>query len=131
MPLCVVTLVADGLNEVRKSIKGASILILGVTYKRDVADTRESPAIAVIQELAERGADVWFHDPYVTALGQFPDLEMARLDEATLARMDCVVIIADHSVYDYDWVVQHAQLVVDTRNATRGVVRGREKSVSL
>jgi UDP-N-acetyl-D-glucosamine dehydrogenase len=132
MPRAVVGLVADALNQRRQPLNGARILLLGVSYKRDVNDVRESPALELIQELEHRAALVEYHDPYV------PQLEVAGrrrasvpLDEARLAAADCVLIATDHSTVDYKRVVDLAPLVVDTRNVTRAVAPYRDSVVRL
>jgi len=122
MPLHVRERVTEALNDQHKSLNGARVLILGVTYKKDVADTRESAALDLMLLLQERGAEVVFHDPFVATLrfdgGEQHGIELSAEE---LRRADCVVIVADHSAYDYTWIVTEAQAVVDTRNATRGV----------
>ena len=120
MPEFVVVMVSDALNEHRKAVRGSKILICGVTYKRDIEDVRESPALDLIELLHRRGAEVAYADPYVSSL-RVGDraLERASLDE--VGRFDCVVIATDHSDVDYAGLVERAQLVVDTRNATRAV----------
>ncbi len=128
MPGHVLRKIADGLNESSKSVRSSKILILGVAYKGDVADTRESPAIEIMRLLAEKGAAVSYVDPYVPTLEI--DTEIYRsleLDPATLERFDCAVIVADHSCFDYDVIVKHSRLVVDTRNATRNVTGDRSR----
>jgi UDP-N-acetyl-D-glucosamine dehydrogenase len=105
---------------------------LGVAYKRDVDDPRESPAFALLELLGAAGAILSYHDPHVPKLPamrryQLPPLESTALTEEFLAGQDCVLIVTDHAAVDYDYVVRHAPLVVDTRNATRSVREGREK----
>ncbi|GBD10430.1 UDP-N-acetyl-D-glucosamine 6-dehydrogenase [bacterium HR23] len=121
MPGVVVEKVAHALARQGRSLAGAQVLVLGVAYKPDVADTRDSPALEVMRLLRERGAEVSFHDPHVPTL----HLDGAVLErvplEAGLARADCVVIITAHSAYDWPWVVTRSRLVVDTRNATAGI----------
>lgn len=126
MPHHVVNRVTDVLNEGSKSVKGSKLLVLGVTYKPDTNDLRESPALEVIRLLQMKGGDVSFHDPYITYV-EMPNLTYTELSNSILHWADCVIITTDHSVYDYDWVVQHAKSVVDTRNATRDVIHQREK----
>jgi UDP-N-acetyl-D-glucosamine dehydrogenase len=124
MPKYVVDRVAEALNEHAKALKGSRILILGAAYKRDVDDPRESPAFEVMELLEKRGAHVSYNDPYIPTLPPMRHhsirLESRPLTEDLLAAQDCVVIVTDHSVYKYDWIVRHAPLVVDTRNATEG-----------
>lgn len=106
--------------------------MLGVAYKRDTADIRESPALRILGELRRAGADVSYHDPHVPRLGRgrhyHLDLESVPLDAATLGSADAVLILTDHSAVDYHFVAEHARLVVDTRNAMRLVVDGQERS---
>lgn len=121
MPDYVVGKVADGLNEERKAINGSTVLVLGVAYKRDVGDLRESPALDVIHLLLGRGAQVVYHDPYVPLMRiDETVLESTELTDDALESADCVVIITDHSDFDYTRVVEKAGLIVDTRNAVRG-----------
>ena len=132
MPRTIVTMTAEVLNERGRSLRGSSILVLGVSYKRDVNDTRESPALEIIAELAKRGAAVTYHDPYVPFVTVANRrLESAPLDDRTLAGADCVLVLTDHSVVDYKRVVAGAPVVVDTRNATAGLVEHRERVVRL
>jgi len=123
MPYTVVHAVINGLNRERKSLNGAHVLVLGVAYKKDVDDLRESPALTIIEQLQKQGARVSYHDPYFPFVGKGRryDLNMkcASLDD--LGRYDCVVIVTDHSDYDYRRIVNEAKLVVDSRNATRGI----------
>ena len=129
MPPVVVRKVGELLNERRKSVKGAKILVLGVAYKKDTGDLRESPALDIMRLLEDQGAKLRFHDPYNSSL----ELEGGRtyrrtaLTRAALSGSDLVVIVTDHSDYDYDMVVRHAKAVFDTRNATAKVRRGRSK----
>ena len=134
IPLYVVDKIAWGLNENRRSIRGSRILILGVAYKKDVDDTRESPALEIMELLSARGAELAYHDPYVPELKKmrhydFSELSSQELNASLLAPQDAVVITTDHSSIDYSWLVEHARLVVDTRNATRQVKAGRDKIV--
>ena len=120
MPHYVVDKVQDALNQLGKPLRGTRILILGMAYKRDIEDVRESPSLDILRLLQHKGADVVYHDPYVPELredGQ--ELHSVPLTEELLASCECVVITTDHQVVDYALVVQHAALVVDTRNATR------------
>ncbi len=129
MPHYVVTKAVDALNEQRKSARGARVLVLGVAYKRDVGDVRESPALDVIKLLADRGADIRYNDPHVTevSIDGGPRFRSVPLDREALEEADLVVIITNHSSYDYDFIVRHARSVLDTRNATRDVRAAREK----
>ncbi len=130
MPHHVVTRVADGLNERRKSINGSKLLVLGVAYKADTNDLRESPALEVIRLLQEKGGDISFHDPYITEV-DIVGLQYTELNDRVLSWADCVVITTNHARYDYAHIVEHAQMVVDSRNATRDVRVGREKIYKL
>ena len=122
MPGYVLGKVSDALNENGKSIKGSRVLVLGVAYKQDVGDLRESPALEVILLLREKGAEVCYHDPYVPLLDS-DGLSMAstELTAEALQHADCVVITTAHSSYDWGWVLEHSKVVVDTRNATDGI----------
>jgi UDP-N-acetyl-D-glucosamine dehydrogenase len=116
--------VTDALNSQSKSIRGASILVLGIAYKRDIDDVRESPALDVMAVLHQKGGQVSYHDPYVTSLASrdWPggtDLTSVPLTPAILASADCVVIISDHRVFDYEAIARQARLVVDSRNAIK------------
>jgi UDP-N-acetyl-D-glucosamine dehydrogenase len=133
MPEYVVGKVAEGLNRHRKAINGSKILVLGLAYKKDIDDLRESPSIELIELLRERGAKVDYNDPYipVTPKQREHDLRMRsrKLTAAMVGSYDCVLIATDHSSYDYPWIVKNAKLVVDTRNATARCRVGRGKIV--
>ena len=121
MPDYVVGKVGDALNAERKAINGSRVLVLGVAYKRDVGDVRESPALDVIHLLRQRGAEVTYHDPYVASLRREGiDLDSIDLTTEALAAADCVVVVTDHSAYDWAWIGATARLIVDTRNALKG-----------
>ncbi len=122
MPYHVVFRILEALNDRGKSLNGAKILVLGVAYKKDVEDTRESPALKIIQLLHEKGAEVSYNDPYVSQI-HVPagDMKSVELSGECLASADCVVIAADHSSYNISEVVARAKLVFDTRGATRGL----------
>lgn len=137
MPSFVVQKVGDALNEQRKAVNGSRVLILGVAYKKDIDDLRESPALEIIEQLQQRGADVLYHDPYCLEIaddGHTPiqglPLHSVELSDALLHVVDCVVVITDHSDVDYARVRQHASLIVDTRGVMRGVP-GKGKVVGL
>ena len=123
MPYHVVSTISAALNRTRKPLNGARVLILGVAYKKDVDDLRESPALTIIEMLRQQGAFVSYNDPYFPVLlkGRHYDLKMERVPLDNIGEYDCVAIITDHSDYDYSTIVREAQLVVDTRNATRGI----------
>ena len=131
MPYYVVERVADALNDRERSLKGSSVLVLGVAYKPDVDDMRESPALKIIELLLGRGARVSYHDPFIPALPRTRKydlgLESVALTPETLAASDAVLIVTDHSDVDYELIVRHAPVVVDSRNATRDVTEGRER----
>jgi UDP-N-acetyl-D-glucosamine dehydrogenase len=134
MPSYVVSRVIDALNDRGKPIKGSKVLLLGMAYKRDVDDPRESPGFELMDLLLAKGADVAYNDPHIPTLPpmrKYPHLRMSscELTPESLASRDLVLIVTDHSAYDWDFIVEHAALVVDTRNATRGVVGGRGKIV--
>jgi len=135
MPYHVVNAVAAALNDRQKSIKGSKILLLGVAYKKDVDDLRESPSLKLLELLTARGAHMDYNDPYFPALFKmrhydFSNKKSVELTPANLASFDCVLIATDHSSYNYDAIVRDARLVVDTRHATHKVKHGREKIVS-
>ena len=123
MPYHVVSAISTALNRVQKPLSGSRMLILGVAYKKDVDDLRESPVLTIIELLKQQGAMVSYHDPYFPALlkGRHYNLQMERVPLDNIGQYDCVVIATDHSDYDYPVIVRDAQLVVDTRNATRGI----------
>jgi UDP-N-acetyl-D-glucosamine dehydrogenase len=123
MPYNVVDAVASALNKHRKALNGAKVLVLGVAYKRDIDDLRESPALTIIEELQRRGAEVAYNDPYFPKVGRGRkyNLQMTNTPLDNLSQYDCVMIVTDHSDYDYKKIVAESNLVVDTRNATRGI----------
>jgi UDP-N-acetyl-D-glucosamine dehydrogenase len=123
MPYHVLASVSGALNSHKKAVNGARVLVLGVAYKKDIDDLRESPALTIIELLQKDGAEVSYHDPYFPFIGKGRkyDLQMKCADLKNLGQYDCVVIVTDHSDYDYGRIVQEAQLIVDTRNATHGI----------
>ena len=123
MPYHVITSVISALNRHKKSLNGARVLVLGVAYKRDIDDLRESPSLTIIELLQKEGAQVSYNDPYFPTIGKGRryDLQMTRSSLDNLGQYDCVLIVTDHSDYDYAKIVQEAQLVVDSRNATKGI----------
>ncbi|MGB0598542.1 MAG: nucleotide sugar dehydrogenase [Rubripirellula sp.] len=132
MPGYVVSRTAQFLNEMEKPIRGSKICMLGVAYKKDVDDPRESPSFELMELLLELGADLTYSDPHVPALPSMRHFDLPAMDSESLtpdflARQDAVLIATDHTDFDYDMIVQHAPLVVDTRNATAGVTQNREK----
>ncbi|HTR46569.1 MAG TPA: nucleotide sugar dehydrogenase [Verrucomicrobiae bacterium] len=134
MPYHVVSALGAALNEREKSVKGAKILLLGVAYKKDVDDLRESPSLKLLELLTARGAKVDYNDPYFPALFKmrhydFSNKKSVELAPKKIASYDCVLIATDHTSYDYEAIVKNAKLVIDTRNATRRVTKGRDKIV--
>jgi len=136
MPEHVVQLVSDGLNDERKAMKGSRVLLLGVAYKKDIDDVRESPALSIIDRLRAKGADVRYHDPFVKEV-RFDDahtessgesLESVPLTDEELRSSDCVIIVTDHSEIDYGRVCSLTPLIVDTRNALNGQLRRESKA---
>ena len=123
MPYHVLASIVQALNRQRKALNGSRVLVLGVAYKKDIDDLRESPALTIIELLRNEGAQVSYHDPYFPEVGRGRkyDLQMKRVSLENLAQYDCVVIVTDHSDYDYRRIVQESHLVVDTRNATKGI----------
>ena len=123
MPEHVVELVTMGLNRNRKPVNGSKVLILGVAYKRDIDDVRESPALAIIEKLREMGGDVSYHDPYIPEIRleseSHDTLASVDLTDARVSEADCVVIVTDHQTVDYNSIAKRASLLLDTRNATR------------
>ena len=126
MPEFVVQSVMHALNDRAQSLRGAKVLVLGVAYKKDIDDLRESPSLTIIEKMKELGADVAYHDPYFPVVGRGRhynlDMKCASLDN--LSEYDCVLILTDHSDYDYERIVQESRLVVDSRNATKGITSG-------
>jgi UDP-N-acetyl-D-glucosamine dehydrogenase len=134
MPYHVVDSVAAALNERQKSLKGSRIMVLGVAYKKDVDDLRESPSLKIIEQLTLRGASVDYNDPFFPQIHKlrhynFEGMKSMPMDGKSLAGYDCVLIVTDHTTYDYSMIVESSQLVVDTRNATRRIARHRNKIV--
>ncbi len=132
MPEYVITRLMEFLNEVGKALKGSKIALLGMAYKKDVDDPRESPSFVLMEELLRRGAVVTYNDPHVPSLPKMrhhnvPDMDSTPLTPEYLAAQDCVLIATDHSAYDCEFIVQNSKLVLDTRNATKNVKVGREK----
>ena len=123
MPYNVIAAVINALNRQKKALNGSRVLILGVAYKKDIDDLRESPALTIIELLQKEGAQVAYHDPYFPMIGKgrHYDLQMKCSELKDLGQYDCVLIVTDHSDYDYQRIVKEAKLVVDTRNATRGI----------
>jgi UDP-N-acetyl-D-glucosamine dehydrogenase len=134
MPAYVVSRVADALNDRGKPLKGSRILLLGMAYKKDVDDPRESPGFELMELLIEKGATVHYNDPHIPRLPRmrrYPhlDRESQELTPEYLRSQDCLLIVTDHSAYDWPQIVEHSTLVVDTRNATRDLTAHRDRIV--
>ncbi len=131
MPTYVVTRLAEELNQKGKCLKGARVLLLGMAYKPDVDDLRESPALRLIHLLREQGAQVSYNDPHIPRLHRTRqydfDMSSVELTPEALSSADCVVVVTNHRAYDWDSIVKHAHLIIDTRNATKQVSQHREK----
>ena len=141
MPFYTVRKVTEALNRVGRSVKAAKILILGVAFKRDIDDPRNSPALEVLKALAKQGAEVAYHDPYIPKGVVSQDgfltgpstatLESVPLTAARLEAQDCVLIAVAHRCFEFPWIVRHSRLVIDAQNATKMIQEGREKIVKL
>jgi UDP-N-acetyl-D-glucosamine dehydrogenase len=127
MPYHVIAAVTSGLNQQKKALNGARVLVLGVAYKKDIDDLRESPALTIIELLQKDGAQVSYHDPYFPTVGRgrHYDLQMKCAELKNLGQYDCVLIVTDHSDYNWKQIVEESQLVIDTRNATRGIASAK------
>jgi UDP-N-acetyl-D-glucosamine dehydrogenase len=123
MPYHVLDSVSKALNQHKKALNGSRVLVLGMAYKKDIDDLRESPSLTIIELLRKQGAEVSYNDPYFPTVGKgrHYDLQMTCAPLENLGQYDCVLIVTDHSDYDYGRIVAESQLVVDTRNATRGI----------
>lgn len=132
MPAVVSTMVGDGLNRFSKSIRDSKVMILGVAYKKNVSDCRESPAMDVMRLLSEKGAVLSYNDPFVPTLrlGQ-ETLQSTEIDPAIIAAHDCVIILTDHTAYDIRQIVAAARLVIDTRNATKDLHEFKDRIIKL
>jgi UDP-N-acetyl-D-glucosamine dehydrogenase len=131
MPEVVIERVADALNERERAVKGARVLVLGVAYKRDIDDVRESPALDILELLKERGAQVSYHDEHIPSLQLVDGTTMTSQPVGSFADFDAVVIVTDHTGVDYARVVAEARLVIDTRNATKNVRNGAAHVLTL
>jgi UDP-N-acetyl-D-glucosamine dehydrogenase len=131
MPDYVVERTSEALNNHKEPLNGSNVLILGVGYKKDIDDDRESPSYQIMEKLREKGAVIHYNDPWVPKLRKTRkfdfDLSSIPLSEQNLKKMHAIIIVTDHSDYDFDEIVRHSSLVVDTRNATEGIINGREK----
>jgi len=141
MPAYTVRKVTEALNRVGKPVQGAKILLLGVAFKRDIDDPRNSPALEIVKLLAAQGAELTYHDPYIPKVvladprvlpgASIATLESVPLTAARLAAQDCVLMTVAHRGFDVPWIVRHSQLLVDAQNATQAVREGRERIVKL
>ncbi len=132
MPSVVTTLVSEGLNGLSKSIRGSKILVLGVAYKKNVSDCRESPALDVMRMLIDKGAELSYNDPLVPKLRMGRNLlTSVELSPANLEIQDCVIILTDHGAYDFKKIVASAKLVIDTRNATKDLREFKDRIIKL
>jgi UDP-N-acetyl-D-glucosamine dehydrogenase len=132
MPTYVVERVSDLLNDKEKPLRGSNILVLGVAYKRNVSDVRESPALVIMEHLLRQGAHIQYHDPFVQRLNLFErEWTSVPLSPRLLEAQDCVVIITDHSNVDYEMVARHSDLIFDTRNVTAPLAAQYKQIVAL
>jgi UDP-N-acetyl-D-glucosamine dehydrogenase len=141
MPRYVVSKIGDALNERGMSINGANILALGIAFKKEINDARNSPALKVIEELTQKGAKVTYHDPYIKSVSNGSEyfqvksgvgkIESKPLSARTLKLQDCVVILVDHECIDYNYIVRNSKLIVDTRNVTKKVKARGAKIVKI
>ena len=132
MPEYVVERVTRALNETGKALKGSKVVVLGVAYKRDISDLRESPALDVITLFKNQGAKVVYSDPYVPAVHfDSGDMKSVKLTAAVLKSADIVVVLTDHTNFNYQWIVDNAPLVFDTRNACKRIRNGKKKIIRL
>ncbi|MCJ7812627.1 nucleotide sugar dehydrogenase, partial [bacterium] len=133
MPYWVVNKIMEALNVKEKSLNGSRVLILGAAYKKDVDDIRESPTLKLIEILEKKGTQVDYNDPYVPIMPHVRkyhyDMVSIEMTPENLKKYDVVVIATAHSSYDYETIVKHAQLVIDTRNATKHIKKNRDKIV--
>lgn len=132
MPEYVVTQLMEFLNEEGKALRGSKVCLLGMAYKKDVDDPRESPSFVLMEHLLARGVELTYNDPHIPSLPKMrhhdvPAMDSTELTPEFLASQDCVLIATDHTAYDYAWIVEHSQMVLDTRNATKSVESGRER----
>jgi UDP-N-acetyl-D-glucosamine dehydrogenase len=123
MPYFVIEQTTAALNDRRKALNGSKILVLGLAYKKDIDDLRESPSLTIIELLRQKGAEVSYNDPFFARVGRgrHYDLNMDNTPLDNIEEYDAVLIVTDHSSYDYKDIVNRAQLVVDSRNATKGI----------
>ena len=120
MPDYVVNLIGEALNDHRKSIKGSKVLLLGMAYKKDIDDLRESPSLLVYDRLRQKGADLYYYDPFIKSF-RYNDETITGVDTPDFGAYDCLVILTDHSCFDYETIAKNANLIVDTRNAAKNI----------
>ncbi len=134
MPEYIVSRVAEALNGEKKTIKDSRIFVLGMAYKKDIDDMRESPSVEIIHLLLERGASVSYNDPFIPRIPKIRkykmELESVELNEKILADSDCILILTDHSQYDYQWIADNAHLIVDTRNTVHKLAKTKARIVT-
>ncbi|MDP3981318.1 MAG: nucleotide sugar dehydrogenase [Chlamydiota bacterium] len=131
MPHYVAEVVGEALNRVKKPINGSKILLLGVAYKKNVNDVRESPSMDIWETLKKDGADLFYHDPYIPEIHDPLKISSVPIDNDFLKQMDCVVLVTDHDIFDYENILEHSCLFVDTRNATKHIKNNRHKIVKI
>ncbi len=132
MPEYVVRKITDALNDRGKSVKSSNILIMGIAYKKDVSDWRESPSIEIFKMLKKRGARITCNDPFVDVVKTDDiNIKSVKLTANLLKRADCVVIATKHSIYDYPWIVKNSKMIVDTHNATKNIRTARHKIIKI
>jgi UDP-N-acetyl-D-glucosamine dehydrogenase len=133
MPNHIVEIISDALNKHRKPLNGSKVLVLGAAYKKDIDDVRESPALEILKKLRQKGSIVAYSDPYIPSLVVDEDfsIESVEVDRTVLAYSDAVVIVTDHSDFNYQFIVEHAPLVIDTRNATKSISEQTNKIIKL
>jgi UDP-N-acetyl-D-glucosamine dehydrogenase len=123
----------EALNRRKKSINGSTVLVLGIAYKKDVDDQRESPSFKLMELLQEKGAEVIYNDPHLPAITPVRKysftMESTELTSETLASVDCVLLATNHSAYDYPFILEHSDLIIDTRNSFSGLEGAAEKVV--
>jgi len=133
MPNYIVSKITDALNKNEKCLKNSKILILGIAYKKDTDDIRESPALELMKILEEKGVKIYYNDPYVDQIPKLRkynfNLKSSPLSKNLLKKMDVVLIVTDHSSYNYEWIVENSKLIVDTRNATSNIKTNKHKVI--
>jgi UDP-N-acetyl-D-glucosamine dehydrogenase len=132
MPEYVVAKAIDALNEHSKSVKGSRILVLGIAYKKDINDVRESPALDILRILERKGAQLSYNDPFIPSCAEDPlNLLSVDLTDEVLESMDCVILVTNHSDYDYQRFVEHSKIFIDTRNVTKDIQAAKGVIIKL